>query len=174
MIAILLTSLLFGLHTSSVQTRHVAVRPWTIKVRSDSFTGAVTCSARSHDVIVNGPLAVFQLGADVDATSAIYRLDLGAGRPARGSNFDEALASNLARKPRLTNASGGRLGVPSSELLGVKRVDIRTSPSAPVRTFDVSGLGRVRDAELAAGCQDAVGVPQPTTPEAAPASLSAK
>jgi hypothetical protein len=135
-----------------IKTHAVRVRPWTIEVRTDRFTGLTACSARMKGVRLEGTLAVFDLGRDVDASDALYRLDLGAAHSARGSNITERTAYSSVQTPDVENPSGGRIALPIAELAGVKRIDIRPNPKHYVQTYDISALPKVLDAESAAGC----------------------
>lgn len=150
----LIAMALFGLsQPSTVQTRTVHLRPWTIAIRSDRFTGVATCTAMTRGVHVKDGLAVFELGSTVDTSNALYRLDLGPARLARGADIAERTAYDSGRTDNLGNPSSGRVVLPIALLNGVRRVDIRGEDPHHVATFDVSALAKALAAETAAGCQ---------------------
>jgi hypothetical protein len=150
----LIAMALFGLnYPSTVQTRTLHVRPWAITVRSDRFTGVAACTAHMGGVQVKDGLAAFELGRSVDASNAVYRLDLGAPHLARGEDIAGRVAYDSGRTGSLSNPSGGRVVLPLSILSGVQRVDIRAEDPHHVATFNLSALPRVLAAEAAAGCQ---------------------
>ncbi len=158
----LIAMALFGLtQPSTVRTRFVHVSPWTVAVRADRFTGSTTCSAHMRGVHLEGPVATFELGRSVDASDALYRLDLGPARFVHALPVTEQVSAYIRPSDSLSNPSGGRVVLPLTSLAGVKRVDIRPEPTRSVATFDLSGLPAVLRAEAAAGCSPAAPATDP-------------
>ena len=81
-----------GSHSNTVRKTDHPVAGWTVTVRTDRFTGGVSCQARRGAVLLQGPVAVFAFARDVDTTDAIYRINQGPAHPDDGRGFPRAFA----------------------------------------------------------------------------------
>ena len=141
---------LFG-QPHQVEAKRVAVKPLTLIVSRDRFTGKVSCVAKGRGLIVQDGVAVFDLGARVDTARAAYKLDRGQAQTTLAPlprGLDQAL---IDRTP-LENPSNGLVALPVSALTGAGRVDIRANPNTAPVGFDTAVFKRVLDAEAAQGC----------------------
>jgi hypothetical protein len=112
------------------------VKNWRVEVVRDTFLGATTCRVSKRNVVVDRNALVLRLGANIDTADAYFRIDDGIPIPAY-----EARSPWSAATSNLGNPSAGIVEVPF-ELLqhAPKKISVRASRHALVRTFDISAL----------------------------------
>jgi hypothetical protein len=147
MTSLLLALLLFGSHGPEIH--RYGVKPWTLTVSRDRFTGAVTCTAKARGARLDGDLLTFDTGRYVEIAEAVYRLD---GGPALKLS---ALASDGDRRESFhfdPNRDGRLVFFKASDLGGVQRLYVRPDGKAGVVTFDLAALPKLLETEKGAGC----------------------
>lgn len=117
---------------------------WRLRVTRDPFARTTACRVGHRDAEVRHGDLVWRLGAGVNTSRAVWRID--AGEPRRQSLLD------LPASADLDNPSDGRLAVPVSLLAGAHWVETRPSPRAPVRRLDVARLDELLAAAPRLGC----------------------
>ena len=153
--AALALSLLGSHDEPQVATRALAVGDWTAKVRTDRFTGEVTCSLTGQGMSFHRDTVVFHLGRSIDSSQAFFRVDAGAARSVREPRVENETHGFFLDSGPIDNPSGGRVALPLSMVKDAKQVLIRASTKHSPRAFDVSHLGEALTAAKAAGCKDA-------------------
>jgi hypothetical protein len=137
-----------------VAVRSVRTGAWVAKVRTDRFTGEVSCSLRGPDMSFHRDTVVFELGRHVDSAQAFFRIDGGAARSVREPRLQNETHGFFLDSGPVDNPSGGRVALPYSLVQGAKAVLVRANPRREPHAFDVSGLADALAAAKAAGCKD--------------------
>jgi len=133
---------------------HSRIEGWTLRVRSDRFSGGVMCRLSKHNVEYQRGALVFRLSRRASALTAVYRIDGGAPRASSANALELARMGFAVYQDDLANPSGGVVRIPARQLQGAKSVAIEVWRE-PV-AFDITGLGAALDAAGKAGCgQDA-------------------
>lgn len=125
---------------------------WTVELKTDSFTGAVSCRLRAKDVTVDRGAAAFDFGGGVNTAEAVYRIDGGAARSGRIAMMDVAELGVRTITASPHNPTGGFVRIPAAELSGAASVAIRPNQYHAVRSFTLSGLDEALAAEKQRGC----------------------
>jgi hypothetical protein len=153
MIAAMLAVSLFGFgRPAQVETQRVNLRPWTLVVSKDRFTGAVTCLAQGRHMMIQDGVVLFDLGARQDTSGAVYKLDGGAARATLASVPAGMLPRAVIDRTPLDNPSNGLVALPLASFDGVRRVDIRANARSQPVGFDMTGVPALLKAEAAHGC----------------------
>jgi hypothetical protein len=157
MIASMLAAMsLFGFgRPAQVETQRVNLRPWTLLVSKDRFTGAVTCLAQGRHMSIQDDVVLFDLGPRQDTAAAVYKLDGGAARKTLASVPAGMLPRAVLDRTPLDNPSNGLVALPLASVSGVRRVDIRANARTQPVGFDLSGVPALLKAEAAHGCAGA-------------------
>ena len=137
-----------------IAIRSLAVGDWTAKVRTDRFTGEVTCSLAGRGLSFHRDTVVFNLGRSVDTAQAFFRIDGGVAHSVREPRVENETHGFFLDSGPIDNPSGGKVALPYSMVKDAKQVMIRASPKHAPRAFDVSRLGEALAAAKAAGCKD--------------------
>jgi hypothetical protein len=95
---------------------------------------------------------VFRLGAGVDTTDAVYRVDDGEPIAVRDEMTSMARQGFAIYQDYLLNPSGGLVRVPERRAVGASTVKIRALTRGPVTTFRIEGFDAALEAALKAGC----------------------
>jgi len=173
----MMLSMMLALHLPSftqqpqVESKRIDVRPWTVVVSRDHFTGAVKCLVKGRHLTIQDAVAVFDLGPHADTSSAAYRLDRGPARSDRDS-LPASLDGALVDRTPLDNPSDGLVAVSLTSLAGVSHVDIRANAKTAPVGFDMKGLEAALKVEAAQGCASpggALALLQPQDRQTAPA-----
>jgi len=153
--AALALSILGSGDRTQIVTRSVKVGDWTAKVRSDQFTGEVSCSLVGRRISLHRDTLVFHLGRDIDTSQAFFRIDGGPARSVREPRLENETHGFFLDSGPISNPSGGEVALPLSIVLGAKKVYVRASARYQPRAFDLSGFAQALAAAKAAGCKDA-------------------
>ena len=151
MVALALFGGLFAPHSGG-QVQHFKVQAWDAEVRTDAFTGAVTCRLRGRDVTVSHGAAAFRFGRWVNTSEAVYRIDGGPAKSGRLAMNGVATLGVRTIGSNPNNVTGGLVHIPVAELADASRVAIRTGRDASPRTFDLKGLAAALNTEKQRGC----------------------
>jgi len=151
MTSLFLLLLLFGSHGPEVH--RYTVKPWVLTVSKDRFTGAVTCTAKTHGATLDGDRLSFDVGRDVEIADADYRLDGGAAQKLSTLSSDSGYRESFHFDP---DRDGHLVFFKTADLTGVQRVYVRPAPKAGVARFDVGALPKLLEAQTTFGC-----VPRP-------------
>jgi hypothetical protein len=142
-----------GSHNTIQKTDH-RVADWTVTLRADRFTGAVSCQARRGHVSLQGPAAVFSFGPAVDTTEAVYRINQGPPHAAKEVAFRlRTLGTPMTREP-LDNPSRGEVTLPLADVVDADYVWIRIEAKQPPRRFPITGIKQVLAYESSACTQN--------------------
>jgi len=155
MAAVLALSILGPGDHAQIVTRTVVVDDWTAKVRSDQFTGEVSCSLVGRRISFHRDTLVLHLGRDVDTSQSFFRIDEGPVRSVREPRLENETHGFFLNSGPIGNPSGGEVALPLSILQGAKKVFVRASPRYQPRAFDLGRFGEALAAAKAAGCKDA-------------------
>lgn len=135
---------LFAGHADRLEHHRYAVGEWRLAVTKDSFARSTTCRLTTHDARIQHGRLVWRLGASVDTSGAVWRID--EGEPRHQALRDLPVSANLA------NPSDGRLVAPVSLLTGARVIETRPSPHAHVRRLSLARLDEALAAAAAQGC----------------------
>jgi hypothetical protein len=138
-----------------VAARTVKLGDWTAVIRSDQFTGEISCSLAGPAMRFHRDTLVFKLGRGVDSSQAFFRIDGGPARNVREPRVENETHGFFLDSGPLDNPSGGKVALPLSLVQGAKQVIIRASQRHAPRAFDVSQFADALSAAKAAGCKDA-------------------
>ncbi len=128
------------------------VQGWTAEVKTDRFTGAVSCRLNARRVTVSHGAARFDFGRWTNTSAADYRIDGAPARTGRAAMNDVAMLGVRTISSNSSNPSNGKVQIAVAELANASAVAIRPAPGARVRTFPVAGLQAALDAETQRGC----------------------
>jgi hypothetical protein len=130
----------FSLSLLAAQTGtvHRHVGGWTLKVSTDSFTGAVACSMTKGRVEFRNDVLIFHLSRLDDTSDAVFRVDGGPVRSVREATYDDERRGYYRDGGPLENPSAGKVALPSFYVTGAKWVYIRETPRNDISWFDVS------------------------------------
>ena len=106
--------------------------PWRLEVRRDAFARTTACRLTRPGASVEHARLIWRLGAKVDTSAAVWRID--DGEPRRQRLVDLPASVNLA------NPSDGRIAAPLSLLPGAQALESRPTPDARLRRLDLEGL----------------------------------
>jgi hypothetical protein len=152
MVALALFGGLFQRTPADAPVQRFQVRGWTAEVKTDGFSGAVSCRLRSGRATVTRGGARFDLGRWTNTSAAEYRIDGAAVKSGREAMMNVALLGVRTISANASNPSNGIVHIPAAELSAASAVAIRPAPGARVRTFAVAGLQEALDAEKQRGC----------------------
>jgi hypothetical protein len=127
---------------------------WTTKVRSDRFTGEISCSLQTSRIGFHRDTLVFRLGRDTDTSEAFFSVDGGPARSVREPRLENETHGFFLDSGPIDNPSGGRVALPLSVVRDAKQVRIRASPRHSPRAFDLAGFPAALAAAKAAGCKE--------------------
>ena len=127
-----------------VATRSQLYGGWRLRVTRDAFAGRTTCRVGRRDAEVEHGRLLWRMGAGVDTSAAVWRID--AGEPRRQSLLDLPASANLG------NPSDGRLSAPAALLSGAQVIEARATPHGRVRRLEVARLDEALAAAAAQGC----------------------
>ena len=153
--AVLALSILGSDDHAQIVTRSVKVGDWTARVRSDQFTGEVSCSLAGRRISFHRDTLVFHLGRDVDTSQAFFRIDGGPVRSVREPRLENETHGFFLDSGPIANPSGGEVALPLSIIQGAREVYVRPSPRYQPRAFDLGQFSEALAAAKAAGCKDA-------------------
>jgi hypothetical protein len=128
------------------------VGAWTVRTRTDRFTGRSACTLTRPQVRYERQALVLQLPARLDTSAAVYRIDDGPAVPAREDAMELARLGFALHDDDLANPSGGRVTVPVRRLVGAHTIRIEAKPRGAVYRFKVDGLASALDAASRMGC----------------------
>ena len=147
MVSMLAALLFFGSPKSEVQ--HFTIKPWVVTVTHDKFTGAAVCSARARGLRLDGDRLSLDVGREVEATEAVYRMDAGPAQKLSSlvsdGDYRESFHFDPERDARL-------VFLKTSDVAGVQKVFVRPDSRHGVASFDLAALPKVIAAEKGAGC----------------------
>ena len=145
----------FGQPQSVVRMTHLGA--WRMSVRTDRFTGAVSCrlfkgSAFEPGVAYAHASLAFRFSPRLSTLDAVYRVDQG---PARlWTSIYPSLVQLRAMPPAasLENPTGGLVVLPMTELTAARTVTIRPSPDSQPKIFQVARIADALAQARALGC----------------------
>ena len=150
-VALALFGGLFESHPSE-RTQSFQVQRWTAEVRTDAFTGKVSCRLRADRVTVSRGDAAFSFGRGTNTSDAVYKIDGAEPKSERDAMIRVAMLGVRTVTSNPSNNSGGVVHIPAAELGGASTVAIRANRNGSPRSFDLRGLGAAMDAEAQRGC----------------------
>ncbi|HEX4179304.1 MAG TPA: hypothetical protein VHY32_00785 [Caulobacteraceae bacterium] len=139
---------------AQISARSLKVGDWTAVVRSDRFTGEITCSLKAHAISFHRDTLVFNLGREIDSSQAFFRIDGGPARSVREPQLQNETHGFFLDSGPVDNPSGGRVALPLALVQDAKQVMIRASPRHPPRIFDLARFSEALSAAKTAGCKD--------------------
>ena len=125
---------------------------WRLEVVRDPFTGKTRCELKAKGMAYGPAAMTFRFTAHTDTFAAVYKIDDGPAVPWRANAMTLASRGVALQTDSLTNPSGGRVFVPTAALTGAQSVTIRTSPTAPTRTYHLDDLPTALAAAQSSGC----------------------
>jgi len=141
-------------HRPAHRDTHGRAGAWSWRIRTDRFTGEISCRLTANDVSYDRRALTFRLGDGVDTNAAMIRIDGGPVRPAHAADMQLAALGVRLENDSLGNPSGGLVHIPEANLdVEAGRVDIRATAHSRIRRFRVDGFRAAFDAATAAGCQ---------------------
>lgn len=140
--------------TWGLRDTHGRIGEWTLRVRSDQFSGGRTCRLSAKHVMYQRGALVFRVSRQSSTLTAVYRIDGGAARAASADALELARMGFTIYQDDLANPSGGVVRIPVRRLQGAKSVAIEVWREP--MTFNIAGLDAALAAASKAGCsQDA-------------------
>lgn len=127
------------------------VQGWRLHVTRDPFADTTGCELHEGDARVEQGRLIWALGAGVDSTHAVYRIDDGSAR--MQSSLSLPVSANL------TNPSNGVIVAPVNELRGGRFLQVRANPQAHLRTLRIAGLDEALAAADRLGCERPANAP---------------
>lgn len=152
--AVFALSILGSRDDAQVATRTLRLGDWTARVRTDRFTGEITCALDGPRMSFHRDTLVLRLGRGADTSQAFFRIDDGSVRSVREPKLENETHGFFLDSGPVENPSGGKVALPLSALNGAKIVYARASVRHPPRAFDVSRLAEALAAAKSAGCKD--------------------
>lgn len=125
---------------------------WTLEVRRDSFSGAVSCRIAGPDAQAAHGVATFRFHQWVDTFHAQFKLDDGKVISAQAVGPEAAEHGARLWTDNISNPSDGRVAIPLDQLVSARAVTIRPNPHSRPRTFRLEGLHSLSDAAKSKGC----------------------
>ncbi|HEY2177846.1 MAG TPA: hypothetical protein VGH15_04630 [Caulobacteraceae bacterium] len=160
MLAVLMALSLFGHHhggghrprPAQVIHRYGYVHGWRYVIAEDPFTGQLSCSLIGHGMHVRNQSVIFELGAGVEATHSVYRIDLGQPHAVSDAYMEDAKNGIFPERGWIDDKNGGETVLPLHYLTGGRRIWIRASPKRKPVEFDLGRLGQALAVVRAKGC----------------------
>jgi hypothetical protein len=152
--AVFALSLLGQGDQAQIAVKTLKIGDWTAKIRSDQFTGEVSCSLVGRRMSFHRDTLVFHLGRGVDTSQAFFRVDRGPVRSVREPRLENETHGFFLDSGPIGNPSGGEVALPLSVVKDAKQVYVRASPRYPPRAFDLGRFTEALFAAKAAGCKD--------------------
>jgi hypothetical protein len=133
-------------------THHYVRGGWDMLVRYDRFTGQVSCSIRTRDVILVRDTLIFRMGPDAETANAQFRVDSGPVHSVR-----EVLALDQARgffpdRGWIEDPSEAEVAIPSAWASNAKMIWIRANPGVRPSRFRIGGLNYILRSAVGLGC----------------------
>ena len=125
---------------------------WTLAVKHDRFTGALSCSLTAPQMSFERAALTFRFSRRTETFDAVYRVDAGPAFSWRLSAMALAAHGVQLQTDDAANPSGGRVILPYSALVGGKTVWIRPSEKQRAWPFRIDDLASAVTAAKDAGC----------------------
>jgi hypothetical protein len=128
---------------------------WVLKVRSDPFSGRISCHLTKRNAVYLKHAIVFQLSRRLDTSDASYRIDDGRPILSRSDQLNLARLGFALQTDDLDNPSGGLVRIPEDRLAGASNIQIEPkSYSRPIK-FKLEGFSKIMTKAQDAGCKPA-------------------
>lgn len=125
---------------------------WTLDVKHDPFTAAVSCTLRAPHMTFEHAAVSFRFRPDTDTFNAMYRVDTGPAYSWRISAMALAAHGVQIQNDDIRNPSGGKVTVPYNALVGGKVVWVRPGPKVAATPFKIDDLPTAVTAARSQGC----------------------